>query len=249
MYDAALRPGAALKSYAEEFTTVENDSTFYGTPAPERVLKWASAVPAGFTFSNKMVRTVTHERRMTGVEDEIREFYAAMRSFGDKLGCVLFQFDATFSRDEEPAFWRGLDAVPAGVRTAVEFRDPAWYDAEVQARLEARGIALALCDAPFVPRDALAAALARQTLDFAYVRWVGAHDAFTRFDAVQCARDGEIAWWARELREAAPRLRTVHGYVNNHYQGHSPATVRALYQALGIAHERPRRIEQRSLFG
>jgi uncharacterized protein YecE (DUF72 family) len=249
MYDAALRPEAFLRTYAEEFSTVENDSTFYGTPLPERVRKWASVVPPGFTFSNKMVRTVTHERRMAAVDGEIREFYEAMRAFGDKLGCVLFQFDAAFSRKEEALFWNGLDAVPHGVRTAVEFRDPAWYDADVQARLEERGIALALCDAPFVPRDALAAALARTTLDFAYIRWVGVHDMFSRYDAVQLSRESEIAWWGRELRGAAPRLRQVYGYVNNHYQGHSPATVRALYAALGIAHEQPRRIEQRSLFG
>jgi hypothetical protein len=36
--------------------------------------------------------------------------------------------------------------------------------------------------------------------------------------------------------------------VNNHYQGHSPATVRALYAALGIPHARPERVQQTSLF-
>ena len=37
-------------------------------------------------------------------------------------------------------------------------------------------------------------------------------------------------------------------YVNNTYHGHSPATVRMLYDALGIPHRRPKRIEQPTLF-
>ena len=80
------------------------------------------------------------------------------------------------------------------------------------------------------------------------MRWIGDHDAFTRFDAVQRSREDEIAWWEKALRAAAPRLKRVFGYVNNHYQGHSPATVRSLYAALGVAHERPARVQQTSLF-
>lgn len=79
------------------------------------------------------------------------------------------------------------------------------------------------------------------------MRWIGEHDAVKRFDTVQIAREPEIAWWARALGDAAPRLRTVYGYVNNHYEGHSPSTVRALYAALGISHARPARV-QTSLF-
>ena len=134
------------------------------------------------------------------------------------------------------------------MRTAFEFRDPAWYDPEIQTLLEERGFALALADAPFVPRELLAAALERNGAAFAYLRWIGSHDAFDRFDRVRLPREREIAWWARAL-EVVPRApRSVYGYVNNHYSGHSPATVRALYAALGRPRERPERIVQTSLF-
>jgi len=249
MYDAAARPESYLRAYAQEFGTVEIDSTFYGTPAPERARKWAATVPAGFTFSCKMTREVTHERRLRDCAGLIAEFYDAMAGFGDKLACVLVQFDAAFVRETEEATLRAaLDAFPARVRTAFEFRDPAWYEADIQALLEARGHALAVADASFVPRDALPSVLARSTVDFAYLRWIGDHDAFTRFHEVQRARDGEIAWWSRAIAHASPRLKVVYGYVNNHYAGHSPAIVRALYGALGVAHARPTRIVQTSLF-
>ncbi len=247
MYDAAARPEAYLRGYAREFATVEIDATFYGTPAIERVRKWAASVPEGFAFSCKLPREITHERRLSDCKGLVRDFYDAMAAFGPKLGCVLVQFDASFAREtEEGALRAALDAFPPGVRTAFEFRDPAWYAPDIQALLETRGCALAVADAPFVRRDVLPRVLASTTLDFAYVRWIGDHDALTRFDAVQIARDGEIAWWARALAQASPRLRTVYGYVNNHYAGHSPATVRALYAALGIAHVRPARIIQTS---
>jgi len=60
MYDAGTRPESFLREYAEEFDSVEVDSTFYGTPQPERVRKWAAQVPDGFTFALKLPREITH---------------------------------------------------------------------------------------------------------------------------------------------------------------------------------------------
>ncbi len=249
MYDAAARPEHFLRSYAEEFGSVEIDSTFYGTPTADRVRKWAAGVPAGFTFSCKLDREITHERRLLDVNGLVAAFYDAVRAFGPKLGCVLAQFDASFTRDEEANLRDALDAFPRDVRTAFEFRDPGWYAPDIQELLEARGFALAVADAPFVPREVLAECLRRTQVDFTYVRWIGVHDAFTRYDAVQISRSSEIAWWVKALRDASPRLRRVFGYVNNHYQGHSPATVREIYAALGLPHARPVRVRQPSLFG
>jgi uncharacterized protein YecE (DUF72 family) len=248
MYDAATRPEAYLRSYAEEFRSVEIDSTFYGTPTVERVRKWAASVPEGFSFSCKLPREITHERRMLGSKGLIAEFYDAVRAFGPKLGCVLVQFEASYTRDEEPVFRDVLDAFPRDVRTAFEFRDPAWYAPDVQGYLEERGHALAVADAPFVPRELMGDVLRRTTVPFAYVRLIGVHDALDTFDVVRIPRERELAWWAKAIGEAMPRLERVFGYVNNHYQGHSPATVRALYEALGVPHERPKRITQPTLF-
>ncbi len=248
MYDAAARPETFLRSYAEEFRSVEIDSTFYGTPAPARVRKWAASVPDGFRFSCKLAREITHERRLLGANGLIAEFYDAMRAFGPKLGCVLVQFEASYTREEEPHLREALDAFPRDVRTAFEFRDPAWYAPDIQELLEARGHALAVADAPFVPRERMGDVLRRTRVPFAYVRLIGVHDALDTFDAVRIPRERELAFWAAAIRDAMPRLERVFGYVNNHYQGHSPATVRALYAALGVAHERPKRIEQQTLF-
>jgi len=248
-YPSGTRADRFLARYAEEFATVEIDSTFYGTPLPRAFRRWRASVPERFRFSLKMPREITHERRMLGTRELMRAFYDVARELGPTLGCVLVQFEASFGRTSEPEFWREIEHLPSDLRTAVEFRDPAWYVPEVQRRLNERGIALAVTDAPFVPREILAAALARDAAPFAYVRWVGDRDAVARYDRVRIDRRAALAWWGRELRPLASAGRTVYGYVNNHYEGHSPATVRTLYASLGIAHAMPAEPEQTSLFG
>ncbi len=80
------------------------------------------------------------------------------------------------------------------------------------------------------------------------MRWLGHRDAVQSFGAVQFDRRDQIGQWAAAIRAAAPKLTRLCGYANNHYTGHSPAAIRDVYAALGIAHERPHRIEQPSLF-
>ncbi len=252
MYDAGAKPASYLRAYAREFGTVEIDSTWYATPAPERVRKWVQTVPAGFTFACKLVREVTHDRRLIGCDALVAEFFTSMEAFGPALEAVLVQLPPDFSPEERDALFAFVARLPDWAPLAVEVRDPRWFAepvfGDLRSALEARGFALALSDAPFVPLDVMLAALAQPTADFAYLRWIGVHDAVTRFDRTVFDRTPEIGRWAAAIAARPPRLRRVCGYVNNHYAGHAPATVRALYAALGIPHERPSRIVQGSLF-
>ena len=80
MYDAGTRPEGYLREYAEEFRSVEIDSTFYGTPPPERCRRWAAQVPDGFTFALKLPRDITHDRR----QHDGRRAYATIKRFFDE---------------------------------------------------------------------------------------------------------------------------------------------------------------------
>ena len=48
------------------------------------------------------------------------------------------------------------------------------------------------------------------------------------FSHVRINRDVQLDEWAGQLRGYLERGTFVYGYFNNHYQGHSPASVRAL---------------------
>lgn len=252
MYDAGTRSEGYLRGYAREFGSVEVDSTFYGTPPPERVRKWAAQVPPDFTFALKLPREITHDRRLLASGELVDAFVASADELGEQLEAVLIQLAPDFAPAEFGALEEFVAALPAGPRWALEVRDPAWLEGDARARLRetlaAREVALAVTDGTFVPLETMLAELCEPTAPHAYVRWLGRRDAVQRFDAVLFDRHAQIGRWADAIRAAAPRLTRLSGYANNHYAGHSPATIRAVYAALGLPHERPARIEQASLF-
>ncbi|MFN2461741.1 MAG: DUF72 domain-containing protein [Candidatus Velthaea sp.] len=252
MYDAGTKPPYYLHNYAREFATVEVDSTFYGTPSPERLLRWAQTVPPDFTFALKLPRDITHERRLMSCERLVAEFFEAAAALGPQLEAVLVQFGADFTPAEFPSLAAFVPLLPADARIAVELRDARWFAepqrGEVSALLRAHGIALAVTDGTFVDLDVMLDVLMRPTAAFAYVRWLGRRDAVTRFDRVTVDRTAQLERWAAAIRAAASTLERICGYANNHYMGHAPATVRAVLAALGIAHRRPPRVIQDALF-
>ena len=252
MYDAGTRPESYLRAYAREFSSVEIDSTFYGTPPPERVRRWAAQVPPQFTFAVKVPREITHDARLLGPGREIEEFAASALEFDDRLEAALIQLPPDFVPAEIDALEAFVAALPEGPRWALEVRDAAWFTGEPHARLRAaltsRNVALAVSDGPFVPLDTMLGELRNPTASHAYVRWLGVRDSVARFDAVVFDRSERMQRWADAIRDSASKLTRVSGYANNQYAGHSPGTIRAVYEALGIPHTRPERIEQASLF-
>jgi uncharacterized protein YecE (DUF72 family) len=252
MYDAGTKPAGYLRAYAREFSSVEVDSTFYGTPPPERLLRWAQAVPPAFTFALKLPREITHERRLVACHALVHEFFTNAAVLGPKLEAVLVQMGPDFTPDDWGALEAFIPQLPVGPRIAFEVRDLRWFEGrryeELRALLHAHGIALAVSDGTFVPLEVMLDAFARPTAPFAYVRWLGKRDAVTEFGRVQIGRDAEIKRWADAIRAAGAALERISGYANNHYMGHSPATIRAVYEALGIAHTVPPRVVQDSLF-
>jgi uncharacterized protein YecE (DUF72 family) len=90
---------------------------------------------------------------------------------------------------------------------------------------------------------------ARPTADFAYVRWMGPNRDLTDYSRVQIDRTAELEAWSHALVGLAQRVRAVYGYVNNHFAGHSPASVRELQRLLGQRPVDPATLgEQMTLF-
>jgi len=252
MYDAGTRPEAYLREYAEEFASVEIDATFYGTPPPERVRGWAAQVPDGFTFALKLPREITHERRLLESRALAAEFVASALAFEEKLEAILIQTAPDFGPAEIDVLERFVAELPTGPRWAFEVRHRDWFHGEPHQRLRdalgTHGVALAVTDGTFVPLETMLHELHRPTASHAYIRWLGLRASVERFDALTIDRRVEVARWAEAIREAAPQLTRLAGYANNEYAGFAPGTVRMLYDELGVAHARPKRIEQTSLF-
>ena len=118
-----------LPAYAGWCNAVEGNTTFYGLPSPATVEAWAAQAPAGFRFVFKLPRTVTHERRLRSVEEEVGVFLDLLAPLGARVETLSVQLPASFGPADLgalAAFVRQVD--PGRHRLAVEVRHPAFFD-------------------------------------------------------------------------------------------------------------------------
>jgi uncharacterized protein YecE (DUF72 family) len=233
-YPAGTRPAAFLSTYAKAFDTVEVDSTFYAIPSSAVVRGWAARVPDAFRFALKMPQQITHECRLVACEDLVALFADRVRELGPKLGPVLIQMGPDFAPTELSALAGFLPQLPRDVRFAIEFRHRDWVRPDVMALLAEHGVAFALTDARWIPRKTVLGLAVQPTADFHYLRWMGPDRRITDYSHVQTDRSKELAAWTEVLPLAVERVQTVYGFVNNHFEGHSPHTVRELQRAMGV---------------
>jgi uncharacterized protein YecE (DUF72 family) len=231
-YPDGTRPADYLGVYARAFETVEVDSTFYAIPPSRTVRGWYDRTPPGFIFSLKLPQEITHEHRLRDAAHLTELFFDRARELGEKLGAVLVQLGPDFGPSELPALAAFLPTLPRDVRVAVEFRQKGWVYDGVLALLAEHNVALALTDARWIARRTMLQLATRPTADFAYVRWMGPNRDFVDYSRIQVDRSRELEAWSHAVWGLSQRVRTVYGYVNNHFAGHSPASARALQRLL-----------------
>lgn len=237
-YPEGAKPGEFLTHYAERFCTVEVDSTWYRMPTPRMVAGWDAKTPAGFIFSAKVPKVITHEKQLRDCDAELAEFLDTMSLLGDKLGPLLFQFPY-FRKAEMASVDDFLERLrpfiarlPEGFNFAIEVRNKPWLKPPLLDALRARNIALTLIDHPWMPTARQYAHLPDlMTADFAYVRWLGdryrIEQTTTEWDRLVVERDQQTEWWAEALADLTSGIERTHAYYNNHYAG-------CAYQSAGL---------------
>lgn len=144
-YPADLPASKMLPFYATHFSSVEINATFYRMPEEKTLVKWASEVPEDFTFVLKAPQRITHQKKLAGVEDDVRHFLDVAGVLGPRLGPLLFQLPPYLRKDLEKL--RGLLAlVPRERRVALEVRHDSWVSDDVLDVLRAHDVALCLSD-------------------------------------------------------------------------------------------------------
>ena len=213
-----------LEMYAEQFDTVEVNSTFYRLARRDAVAAWVEQTPPDFLFSVKASRYLTHVKRLVDIGEGIERFYEPLSPMvrAGKLGPVLWQLPENFHRDD--ARLEGwLAALPDG-RHTIEFRHESWFVPEVFEALRARDVALTIGDHPERPF---------QTYD------VTADWRFIRFHYGSRGRGGnysasEIDHWARRITQWR-RREEAYAYFNNDWRGFAPANAKLLLRRLQTA--------------
>ncbi|CAO5251959.1 DUF72 domain-containing protein [Frankia sp. AgKG'84/4] len=140
-----------LRGYASWCNAVEGNTTFYATPTRETVASWARQTDPDFRFVAKLPKIVTHERRLTDVDAQMRAFLAALEPLGPRLGAVWVQLPGSFAPADVGGLVRFLRRLPRSHRCAVEVRHPAFFtDPRAERLLEQ---ALGTVGAEWIPFD------------------------------------------------------------------------------------------------
>ncbi|WP_256776372.1 MULTISPECIES: DUF72 domain-containing protein [unclassified Stenotrophomonas] len=201
-----------LARYATRFTAVEINSSFYRPHQRKTYERWAASVPAGFRFSVKLPRTVSHDSGLVGVGGLLDRFLDEVTGLGNTLGSLLLQLPPSLALDSRRAgsFFRALQRrSPAAV--VCEPRHASWFTAQADALLQRYGIARAAVDPARVP----AAGQPGGTPTWQYWRWHGSprmyYSDYT--DAALAALAEQVS--ARRIGGHAPWVifdNTAHGF-------------------------------------
>jgi uncharacterized protein YecE (DUF72 family) len=221
LYPEALPASRRLERYAETFSTVEVNSTFYRLASPKAVARWIEQTPDDFVFTLKVSRYLTHVRRLRDLDPGIDRFRARLSALigTPREGPYVWQLPATFRRDDD-LLAAALRKLPAG-RHCFEFRDPSWFVPEVHEMLREHRVALVIGDHPERPF---------QTHEFT-ADWT-----LVRFHYGARGRNGnysrrELETWVRRLAQWRRRVE-VFAYFNNDWKGYAVANAIVLRDAL-----------------
>jgi len=239
VYPPDTAPERFLELYAERFSFVELNFSYYRMPQSQLLRSMIERTPEGFRFAIKAHRSLTHGGGLPAAE-ALAEYRSAVAPLAEaaRLSAVLLQFPFSFhytvsNRRILAELCRGLGALPL----FVEFRNAAWCRESVYAELRRRGIGWVVPDLPALPR------LPRPdpvvTTNAAYLRlhghnrdmwWDG--DARSRYDYTYPDAELEsLAPLARRLATEAGRLFVA---FNNHADGQAAADAARFARVLAV---------------
>jgi uncharacterized protein YecE (DUF72 family) len=224
-YPPGTRAGGMLGHYAEHFSAVEVNATYYRIPPPRTMESLDARTPSSFEFVVKAHQSMTHEK----LEPDEATFAAfadcvAPLVAAGKLRGVLLQFPWAFrpnlaARARLELLHERLS--PLGPLFA-EFRHASWLAERVFRFLDERGIGYCSVDEP--PLPGLVPPVARLTGPIGYVRLHGRNAATwwgrgsgDRYDYDYSP--AELHEWVQKIRELAERSSKVYVFFNNCHAG------------------------------
>lgn len=235
-----------LSYYARQFNCIELNATFYKMPDWKQVETWKNKTPEGFKFFPKLTNSISHYKRLIGVQTEVETFCNAISNFEDRLGMAFLQLHDNFTPGDFSRLETTLSHFPVPIPLAVEVRNEQWF-ANKQANkqfttlLERHSFSNIIVDTAG-RRDMLHM---RLTSPVAFVRFVGANHPSDKIRLND--------WVARIKKWRAEGLQTVYFFVHQHVELDSPLLaahfIRSVNETFGLSLKIPDKAgEQGSLF-
>jgi uncharacterized protein YecE (DUF72 family) len=156
-YPEELPAKKMLGYYAERFSTVEINYSFYRKPTSKVLQGWSAQVPPGFRFALKAWQRITHQKRLRESEQFVDAFAEVARTLGAQLAPVLYQLPPNLKADI-PLLREFLLHLPKDIPAAFEFRHPSWFDDATWVALRESRAALCIAESEELSTPAIATA-------------------------------------------------------------------------------------------
>ncbi|MBX3073909.1 DUF72 domain-containing protein [Candidatus Obscuribacterales bacterium] len=169
-YPPELKAQEELRFFAEEFSTVEINYTFYKLPEQDVFSAWRNQVPKDFLFSVKASRFLTHMKKLKDAKDPWERILERTRKLKSKCGPILLQFPEKWKKNKErlEEFLKVVRTSEASdSRLVFELRNSSWACDDILDLLRENNAAFCIADSYKFQRFNVA------TADFVYFRYHG----------------------------------------------------------------------------
>lgn len=209
-YPLAFQDKSRLNYYASLFSSIEINSSFYKIPLGATIRKWALDVPETFRFTFKLYKEITHAKELNYNPPDVEKFMDSINQVGNKRGCLLLQFPASFNLRHLQKLEQLITAIRLkdtnrNWKISIEFRNAEWYSEAVYEVLEEHFCSLVVHD-----KGGYGTGYHDTGTDWVYLRFHGPDGSYRgSYD------EAFLAEYASYIREWMEEGKSIYTYFNN----------------------------------
>lgn len=249
-YPARLAGIDKIIYYAQHFSVVEVNASYYAVLPQQNYRNWATRTPDDFMFNVKALSNLTgHARNEPATSEHFQAFRESVRPLVEagKLGALLFQFPPWFENTvpNRDYITYCVDQMN-GLHVLVEFRNVTWMSGDAAestlAFLKSLGVSHVTVDAPQTGTGTTPMVPAVTSARLAYLRLHGRNvDTWYQSSERSGGRfkydysQEELQTFADIATELAAASDELHIIFNNNVHGYGIRNARTLQRLLGLA--------------
>lgn len=226
-YPPGLPQRRELEYASRKLTSIEINSTYYGSQKPESFAKWRDETPEGFVFAVKGPRFATNRRVLAEAGTSIERFFTSgVMELREKLGPINWQFLPT-KKFEASDFEEFLKLLPKSIngrtiRHAIEVRHESFNVPDFIALARKYGVAIVIAADSEFPQ------ISDSTAPFVYARIMG-----TAESEPAGYHDTDLQKWSDQIWQWTNKAsRDVFLYVISGFKTRNPAAAMAILARL-----------------
>lgn len=125
LYPVDAKTSDFLGLYSQVFNAVEGNTTFYASPSPATVQRWAEVMPEHFRFTAKFPGDISHSGDLREQLTAAETFLQLLKPLGERVSPMWLQLSKSFTPHRLPELAGFIDALDCPL--AVEVRHEQFF--------------------------------------------------------------------------------------------------------------------------